>query len=217
MLKWNTVSPLLKNTVNKLMAADELRFFRLVGGTSLSLQLGHRKSEDIDLFTDQTYGSVNFAAIDQYLKANFAYTDNHNSGLISLGTSYFIGNNKNDSVKLDLYYTDTFIRNPFESEHVRMGSLDEIVAMKINVISRIGRKKDFWDLHELSEKFSIQKMLELHQERHPYEHNEAAILEKLINFDAADNDFEPMCLRNKYWEVIKLDFIELVQDYKTKP
>lgn len=217
MLKWNTVSPLLKNTVNKLMAADELRFFRLVGGTSLSLQLGHRKSEDIDLFTDQTYGSVNFEAIDQYLKANFAYTDNHNSGLIGLGTSYFIGNNKNDSVKLDLYYTDTFIRNPFESEHVRMGSLDEIVAMKINVISRIGRKKDFWDLHELSEKFSIQKMLELHQERHPYEHNEAAILEKLINFDAADNDFEPMCLRNKYWEVIKLDFIELVQDYKTKP
>lgn len=98
-----------------------------------------------------------------------------------------------------------------------MGSLGEIVAMKINVISRIGRKKDFWDLHELSEKFSIQKMLELHQQRHPYEHNEAAILENLINFDAADKDFEPICLRNKYWEAIKLDFIELVQDYKTTP
>ena len=35
--------------------------FRLVGGTSLSLQLGHRMSDDIDLFTDDPYDSFNFA------------------------------------------------------------------------------------------------------------------------------------------------------------
>lgn len=103
MLKWNTVSPLLKNTINKLMAADELRFFRLVGGTSLSLKLEHRKSEDINLFTDQTYGSVNFEAIDQYLKANFAYTDNHNSGLIGLGHRISLATTK--TILSNLIYT----------------------------------------------------------------------------------------------------------------
>jgi hypothetical protein len=40
-----------------------LENFILVGGTSLSLQLGHRISIDIDLFTDSPYGSVDFKAI----------------------------------------------------------------------------------------------------------------------------------------------------------
>jgi hypothetical protein len=40
--------------------------FRLVDGTSLSLQLGRRMSDDIDLFTDKTYGTINFAAKEYY-------------------------------------------------------------------------------------------------------------------------------------------------------
>lgn len=32
--------------------------FRLVGGTALSLQMGHRLSVDIDLFTDAEYGTL---------------------------------------------------------------------------------------------------------------------------------------------------------------
>jgi len=39
--------------------------FRLVGGTNLSLLYGHRKSDDIDLFTDADYGSLDF---DSFLK-----------------------------------------------------------------------------------------------------------------------------------------------------
>ena len=52
MLYWNTVSALLKDSLLLLMQAEELNEFRLVGGTALSLQLGHRMSVDIDLFTD---------------------------------------------------------------------------------------------------------------------------------------------------------------------
>ncbi|WP_344849038.1 nucleotidyl transferase AbiEii/AbiGii toxin family protein [Pedobacter jeongneungensis] len=47
---WNTVNQLLKNTLLELMQAPELAAFRLVGGTALSLYLGHRLSVDIDLF-----------------------------------------------------------------------------------------------------------------------------------------------------------------------
>jgi hypothetical protein len=42
MLYWNTVKSLLKNSLLTLMAAEELKDFRLVGGTALSLYLGHR-------------------------------------------------------------------------------------------------------------------------------------------------------------------------------
>lgn len=51
-LYYNTVSDLLAASLKALMAESVFSEFRLVGGTALSLQLGHRKSIDIDLFTD---------------------------------------------------------------------------------------------------------------------------------------------------------------------
>jgi len=59
-LHLNTVSDLLWDSLNKLMSVKEFNSFRIVGGTSLSLQLGHRESVDIDLFTDSEYGSIDF-------------------------------------------------------------------------------------------------------------------------------------------------------------
>jgi len=71
MLFYNTVNELLKNTLLILMQEDVFSSFRLVGGTALSLHLGHRESIDIDLFSDVSYGSLDFNAIDLYLKSSF--------------------------------------------------------------------------------------------------------------------------------------------------
>lgn len=64
---WNTVNELLKDTLLLLMNASEFSLFRLVGGTSLSLQVGHRVSVDIDLFSDAQYGTIDFENIENYL------------------------------------------------------------------------------------------------------------------------------------------------------
>ncbi|HNQ82464.1 MAG TPA: nucleotidyl transferase AbiEii/AbiGii toxin family protein, partial [Bacteroidales bacterium] len=61
-LFYNTTTPLLLEILKALMVSDEFRPFRLVGGTALSLQLGHRKSLDIDLFTDRDYDFIDFQA-----------------------------------------------------------------------------------------------------------------------------------------------------------
>lgn len=82
--------------------------------------------------------------------------------------------------------------------------------MKIDTISRGGRKKDFWDVHELMEDYSLKQMLALHKERHPYTHEVKFIKKQLNQFKHADDDFEPLCLRNKHWELIKLDLIDFV-------
>jgi hypothetical protein len=63
------VSGLLKENLLILMSANEFKDFHLVGGTALSLHLGHRMSADIDLFTDAAYGSVDFDAIEIFCKA----------------------------------------------------------------------------------------------------------------------------------------------------
>ena len=60
-LHYNSVSENLLGILKKLMSSEVFKDFRLVGGTSLSLQRGHRKSIDIDLFTDIDYGSMPIA------------------------------------------------------------------------------------------------------------------------------------------------------------
>jgi len=209
-LKYNTVKPLLRNILSWLMAEEIFDPFRLVGGTALSLQLGHRESVDIDLFTETPYGEIDFDAIDRHLRDNFEYVDSPDVP-VGMGKSYFIGNSAEDSIKLDLFYTDPFIQPALKIDNIRLATLDEITAMKIDVVSRGARKKDFWDLHELLDSYSIPQMIQLHEERYPYTHDPYEILRNFTNFKTADNDFEPICLKGKYWELIKLDFVEAIE------
>lgn len=50
MLQTTTVAPSTLELLRSLQAEPLLRNTRLVGGTGLSLQIGHRESEDLDLF-----------------------------------------------------------------------------------------------------------------------------------------------------------------------
>lgn len=213
-LYYNTVSPMLLTTLQDLMTTSVFDDFRLVGGTSLSLQLGHRQSVDIDLFTDSMYDSVDFKSIDNYLRKHYAYVDTFETDIVGMGKSYYIGNSGSDCIKIDLFYTDPFIKPVLEIDDLRLASLEEIAAMKIDVISRGGRKKDFWDIHELMESYSIGQMIQFHEERYPYSHDKQEIITNFRNFENADVDFDPICLRKKYWEIIKLDLIEAVQQRK---
>lgn len=207
-LYWNTVEPTLKGVLIDLMAASVLSQFRLVGGTALSLLLGHRRSVDIDLFTDTPYQTIDFAQIDSWLRTHHKYVSIPTAGPISFGRSYFIGENDQQAVKVDIYNTDPFIRVPLNVDRIRIATAEEITAMKIDVIQRGGRKKDFWDIHELMDYYTIPRMIELHSERYPYGHDEPRIRKEFTNFKNADDDFDPICLRGKHWELIKLDLFE---------
>ena len=168
MLYYKTVNNLLKEGLLQLMAAKEFENFRLVGGTSLSLQIGHRESIDIDLFSDVEYGEIDFDAIEKYLESNFKYLDHLSNIIPGMGKSYLIGEDKDNTLKLDIFYTDKFIQPIYLEDTIRMATIEEIIAMKLDVVQRVGRKKDFWDLHELFEKYSLTQMLDLHEQRYPY-------------------------------------------------
>ncbi len=215
-LFYTTVSTVLKTILLQIMQEDIFNAFRLVGGTNLSLQLGHRKSVDIDLFTDAEYGSVDFDVIKKYLNDNFSYLDSFDAGVVADGKSYFIGESEDKSIKLDLSYTDPFIRPILTQDGIRFAAIDDIIAMKIDVVQRGGRKKDFWDLHELLDDYSISQMLELHQERYPYSHDKEEILSNFKKFEDADTEFDPVCLRGKHWEIIKIDLLDEIRKYEAK-
>lgn len=209
-LHLNTVSDLLWDSLNKLMSLKEFDSFRMVGGTSLSLQLGHRESIDIDLFTDLPYGSVDFAQLENVLIETFPYVEKSSVGVIGMGTSFFIGKNENELVKLDLYYTDPFVFPILMEQNIRFSSIEEVATMKFEVIAQGGRKKDFWDVHELLEKYTLDDLIDFYLKRNPYGYSKDELLTQVIDFSVAEDDFTPNCFKNKDWEIIKLDFEELV-------
>lgn len=209
-LHYNTVTPLLKDILHKLMAEPLFEPFRLVGGTNLSLRFGHRISVDIDLFTDAEYRSLDFRIFEQYFQETFPFYYGNDSGsIVGMGRSYFIGQSADDYVKLDLMYADPFIRDSEIIDGIRMASTDDIVAMKMNVISRGGRKKDFWDIHYLLRQYTFEQMLDLHAQRHEWEHDEESLIHNFRNFSIADEMPDPICLLGADWDNIKIDLIEI--------
>ncbi len=157
---------------------------------------------DLDLFTDAPYDSLDFQTLDRYLREQYPYVSKPTPDIVGMGRSYILGNNPEEAVKIDLYYTDTFIREVMNFDGLRLATSEEITAMKMDIIQRKGRKKDFWDLHALLDLY-IKQMLALHEERYPHAHDRALILQNLTDFTRADEDFDPNCLLGKHWEVIK--------------
>lgn len=212
-LKYHTIDSRLQAALHLLMEAPELNTFRLVGGTALSLYLGHRMSVDLDLFTDAPYGSVDFEKINKFLNTTFPFFDNTNIQPLGFGQSYIVGENKDENFKLDIYYTDGFIDSMKLTDGIRIASISDLIAMKVDVIRRGGRKKDFWDIHELMSEYTLEDMLSFHKKRYPYNHHDKELLSKFTDFTKADDDFTPICLKGKIWEIIKLDFLDFVKPF----
>lgn len=215
-LHYETVSGLLEESLQKIVSSAVFDGFILVGGTCLSLQLGHRRSIDIDLFTAIDYGSIDTQSIKKFLTENFSYCENLDTlDQSALGYSVRIGNSATDLVKLDLFYTEKFIFPAIEIDNIKLADLREIAAMKMGAITQdIPRQKDFWDIHELNETYSFHDMIEWGIQRNEWAVSKADILK---GFDKIDCILESPdgidCFRGKYWELVKDDLKETVNEY----
>jgi len=128
-----------------------------------------------------------------------------------MGKTYLVGENDEDYVKLDIFYSmDPFFQPSLVADQLRMATVEEIIAMKLDIIKEGGRKKDFWDLHELLNTYSIDQMIDLHASRFEWTHDEEKIRNGFTDFSKADKNINPKCLRGKDWNIIKADFIDLL-------
>ena len=143
MLQTQTVYPETLGILKALMQEPLLNDFYLVGGTALSLQIGHRISVDIDLFTNEPFDSIFLAA---ELKQKYNFKENQNR-------DYFI-QGQMDGVKIDiLKYPYKPLNLIVEVENVRMVVAADIASMKMAAITNRGRKRDFIDLFFLLKQF----------------------------------------------------------------
>ena len=158
MLHTQTVEAATLDLTKILMADAELSTFNLVGGTALSLMMGHRKSIDIDLFIDRDFDV-------QHLASHLSKTYNV-EGMKTLKNGIFCYIN---DVKIDLIAPQYPILKPLETEGgTRMLSMEDISAMKLSAILNSGRRlKDFVDMYFLLEKFPLQKMTAAFVQKYP--------------------------------------------------
>lgn len=158
MLHKETVSAETLDLIQRLMAEDELQGFKLVGGTALALMLGHRLSIDIDLFSDQPFNAQVVAdSLSSRYQINNLETD------LNTFTCFI------EDVKVDcMAHRYPWIGSEVSLEGIRMASMEDIAAMKLNAIATNGsRWKDFADMYELLEHRSLAQMLNYYEMKYP--------------------------------------------------
>lgn len=139
-LHYETVSPLLKETLQKLVNSPIFKDFTLIGGTCLSLQLGHRRSIDIDLFTDIDYGTMNTKEMKEFIQRSFPYSENTDSlDTSALGYTLYMGDSPIDKIKVDFFYTEKFIFPIQEIDHILKTYLQPIITQYF-----IDNKSEIW-------------------------------------------------------------------------
>jgi predicted nucleotidyltransferase component of viral defense system len=132
--------------------------FALAGGTSLALQLGHRKSIDLDLFSPQSFLP---ADIENLLAGNALWQYEPMSQSTRM---LFCSINK---IKCDFVNEPFPLINPFiETENIKLYSVADIAAMKMHTICGRGKKKDFFDIYALLEHYDWKQMIEWFKQKY---------------------------------------------------
>jgi hypothetical protein len=159
------------------MADTELQDFFMVGGTALSLLIGHRISVDVDLFTEKDF---NAGSLKQYLEQGYQMTD---AKTIGNGVFGFI-----DNVKIDIIAHKYPLIKPLEIiEGIRMSSLEDIGAMKLNAIVVSGnRLKDFVDMYYLLEHKPFRFLGKAYEQKYPNVNTQLAG-NSLLHFNDIDH------------------------------
>ena len=180
MLHHETIAPTTRELLNKLMSDDRLQDFVLVGGTSLALQLGHRLSVDLDLFTNTDF---NEDALRSYLVQTYHFQADFMERSTVKGEI--------DGVQIDcIAHCYPWLKPCRMEDGWRLADLEDIAAMKLNAIAGNGtRIKDFIDVAYLSSVFSLQQMLGFYEQK--YHSNTLMPLKGLIFFDDINKN-EPM-------------------------
>lgn len=195
MLHKETVSNDTLELIQKLLSDVALQKFILVGGTALSLQIGHRISIDIDFFSTEAFDQQEML---QHLESNYGFQEqySHTHTLKGIINGVFV-----DLLRHDYKY----VAEPINIMGIRLASKQDIAAMKVNAITGNGtRVKDFIDIYFLLKEFSFSEIIEFYKTKYN-SRNDFHAVKSLTYFEDIDEDAWPKMLLEK---TLKLDEIK---------
>ena len=200
MLHLGTIEQKTLELLRRLQSLSIFEHSRLVGGTALALQLGHRKSIDLDMF-----GSIE-ATSEEIQDAC------RNAGELEISkTSKNINIYWVDGIKVDcVNYPYEWLEECKVLDGLRLASVNDIAAMKISAIINRGTKKDFIDLHFLLKEMSLNQILDLYDKKYP-DGSRFIAIKSLTYFEDAESDPMPYMFNDVTWDDVKGSIITEVQ------
>lgn len=206
MLQTETVEPGTLSVLNTLMGIEELNQFSLVGGTALSLKYGHRLSIDLDLFSVENFEREPIIkSLEKTFGDGFVYRGN----FAKWGIFCQI-----DNIKVDIVHYPHEIIEPIEiNSDIRLYHDKDLIAMKIQAILGRGVKKDFWDIAELMDHYSLEEMMTYHKAKFPNQMLGSSIPYALTYFADADESNDPETIKPITWKQVKAKISKCVSTF----
>ena len=204
MLSYCTIVPHTLELLKQLCQEPYLKDCRLVGGTALALQYGHRESVDLDFFG--SFGDEKdkmYTVLQQYAEVR-KIKDGSNIKI------FFLDDVKVDFVNYSIY---PWIDDAVEEDGLRLASPKDIAAMKINAIEGRGSKKDFIDIYFLLKHYSLEELLKFYSQKYP-NYSIFRALMSLTYFVDADSKEPPTMFEEVTWEEIKAFIKQQVVTYE---
>ena len=201
MLSYETVEPRTLELLKSLMQEPAFNDMRLVGGTALALQYGHRQSIDLDFFGDLTCELENTQEIlSKYGKVT-VLKETKNIRI------YVVDNTKVDFVHYSCY---PWLEDVIFEDGIRLASPVDIAAMKINAIEGRGTRKDFVDVFFLLKHYSLQEILSFYKAKYP-NYSDFRAMMSLTYFEDAEMQPMPKMFNNTSWPDMQKVIIEKVK------
>lgn len=189
-LHLQTISPQMKSILDEIMESPEFKDFVLVGGTGLALQLGHRLSVDLDLFTS---GPFDLAALAKWIQTK--YPDSKLIYSKDGGMAFSINGIKTEIVQ----WKEGFKLQGQTINGWRLLDVEGITAMKCNAILYRQEKKDYVDIAEILKKSSLKDVLHTFQKYYTFQ-QARPVLEKIMSFHKLEPSPDVKFLEGRSWE-----------------
>ena len=203
MLQTRSVYPDTLGLLKELMKEPLLDNHFLVGGTSLALQMGHRFSVDLDLFTHKEFDADMLLA---------AFESRFSVQPLNMSNTIFIS--VVEGVKVDCVR----FRYPFsfpliETDGMRLADIRDVAPMKLDAVMKRGTKKDFFDMYYLFEHFSPTQIMDWYKTM--FKHDTTFhVIRSLVYFEDAEKTENPIVFDTSItWTKVKKRLVEVVKTH----
>ena len=204
-LFWNTITENMRVVLNDFSRTKIGAKFYLAGGTALSLQIGHRRSVDLDFFSPSEDIPTLRPALEEALAPHDAtLADSAWGNLV-----YLV-----QDVRVGFYgYGFPLVAPLVETEGARLASIEDIALMKLDALLSRAARKDFYDLYFICQKMPLRQLLNLAPQKYANIRDfEAQAVKRLVYFENAEADVDPVFLQPISWQAVKEVFVQQAKE-----
>ena len=199
---WETIAPDMRALLAWIGRQAFAARFYLAGGTALALRLGHRRSADLDFFseTDEVHARTRQELIRSFSAHSAQVIEAVDGDLLLLVNGLHAG-----------FFSYGYpLLEPVQAvENVGLASLLDIGLMKLDAIIGRGSRKDFYDLYFISRQIPLTDLLSAGERKYAQVRDFPLMaVEGLLQFENADRDRQPEMLADLSWEHVRRFFEE---------